>query len=490
MASNLSEIAGKLDKATKQYPDLQCIVETLNSDYEITQEFLEVYFDSKHPKRSLILRVLLGDFGRYHKDTAYFTLQGLRFILRTPLAPLSQMKLGRPADRDLIPQTLATRYSLKKSTYYQFVFEYTLQVAERYQEDSDVLDLVRQVQTFFVLSDMDAQVFASGYITNQLMGQYFPDSCPGLSLLNTLTFMGALMPELLTNLKAQDRLPAYLFRFMGMPRRSIPNALAFTDLILMHYTGVIQSPTRLAVLVAELKSGIGLEIDTLDQEKKAIDRLLSYFYLSTVQEYKQIGGVFGSTFQFNMSRFLQKQDGEYRKTRLVDEYLTEYTLAKPFEMKKLLVSINKQSANKVSGFVSRFSSDDSAIHIRDLTNIMTYSINLEANGLLSFDKKSPVHYSKILPSVAQFKLGLPEPSSTGTSPFQTHGAESKSVERRGKFLKEFEELHEAIYEDESDSNEFEELWNLKLGQGKVQEADKATFREFWLAAAGLTMGAV
>jgi hypothetical protein len=124
----------------------------------------------------------------------------------------------------------------------------------------------------------------------------------------------------------------------------------------------------------------------------------------------------------------------------------------------------------------------SALDVRDYTNIITYSKKLSDQGSLSFDKESPQHYSKVLPSVAKFKMGMRESKRTGLQQDLVKPRRDNPTPASGKRLDQFESLY-GIFKDIdtlASDNRFNEFWGGYQARTGLSSDSKQVAYDIWV----------
>jgi hypothetical protein len=477
MKSKLSEspISNKIEQIVGAYPEIKGLQKILDSELNITEDFLTLYFKINHPKKNLILRQLVGEPRQFKESPEYYAIRGLQYILHNPVAPIDEMRHGNIVPRDMIPKSLSTQLNIPRNSYYPFIFDYAVKTSTSFPDSSRIQTLSKKIIQYFVLDDRTASAFAGGYTTNKRIGHYFPDSNKAISTLNALTFMKALIPEIKENLKAQDKLPAPVYKLMGLKCRSIPQALAFTDILIMHALGIASHKSNIGLLSMDLLNSEGLPFSIRLQAEALLSDLSQYFFLKLDQEFYKLGGNLGSSFQFNLARLVDK---EWQINR---DFIKEYQF---IERTQMISYISDQFCGdriKLLNLLEVIGSNAlSGIDTRDFVNIFIHSENLRLTGELDFIRNSPTHYSKILPAVAQFKLGRKEPKKLDLSKTSTTRVNGK--DRGGVKIDMLENCITALSSNHAVSekdNNFKEFWTKFSTNRKIELKEEAFAYEIW-----------
>lgn len=472
-----SLILRKIDSIVSSYPEIDCLRSILDSDLNITEEFLGLYFKTTHPKKSLILRQLVGETRQLKESQEYYTIRGLQYLLNNPEAPLDEMRHGNAICRDLIPKSLSTQLEVPRTRYYAFTYEYSTKALKLFPDCDEIKYLADKILRYFVLEDRTAIAFAGGYTTNKRIGHYFPESNLALSTLNTLTFMKALIPEIKGNLKAQDKLPACVYKLMGLKCRSIPQALAFTDILVMHYIGISKHNSRISELSGCLRRSQGMPFCIQSLATAVASDLSKYFFIRLEEDYSKIGGNSGSSFQFNLGRLVGQE------WQIDSSFIEEYRSISNIEMIRYISANFNGNPLKLFNLLEVIDSDKlSGIDVRDYVNIIIHAENLRRCGDIDLIKSSAGHYSKVLPSVAQFKLGRKEATKTDSP--KRSAARRNNKERTSFKIEMFEECIRAIAKSTTSleiTDPFIKFWNDFSACRNTSISDKALAFEIWKA---------
>lgn len=471
---DIEQLSQRFERLKERHPHLEELISTGLVASGLTEEFLKIYSKSQENNKQMVLRYFLGDFGRKRDDSEFFAIQGLRFILLNPAVPLEGVSKGLCPTRDQFPKSLCSSAGIKRTTYYKMAFEYSQVISERFVNSSEIQKLSEQIQRYYLLDIETARIFSKGDAYRKRINHYFPESCDGLAALNSLIFMRALIPEISEQTKAQDRLPKLMYDLIGSDHRSVPQALAFTDLAVMHFYDLIDCDSPIKDLINKIKNNVDTCLHLSSIAQFEILDLSKYFFLNVNNDVRLIGGKTGSSFQFNIQRMLEK---EYQ---FLESYQSDY---------------KQVSAERVGLFIeSRFNGDaeqlrpimnqiefDHPLNARDMYNILCYMNYLLSQEMVNFDRSSSLHYSKVLPSVAKFKMGMPEPVKKDR--YSIASKVDSEVAKQlvaGKSLPYLESLND-IFSTASKSYpvDFEEQWLETKSKHSLSENDKEACYRMW-----------
>lgn len=465
-----------LQQLIKRTPELTELVNLLPDDCQLTDTWFLKYAECNSSKKYLILNILFCSNNFIKKPTAEeFELaceNSLKYLVFHPENLLNRIHNGLSVRKEEISKAVGSLSGFSLFTPWKFILEHALWVHNKYPGNQEVKKYASEIVSNYKLSKERCVRFYAGVQRTQNMDLWFCDSEPRLLAYNTLQFLVEFIEHGKINPKAQDKLPAKILNQFNLYSRSVPQLLIKTDLLIMMLEGLLEvselfSPNFMQGLVDERGSCLWPLTSIHAEIEKLISRLKGYFHVHTGddRQYLELAGTYGTSLQFNLERKLNTDD-------IFKTYEHYYNRVDQEEYRKYLYITLLKGDKRLIAYHRYLCSETSAINMgeRDIANIVRRITELEDKGMISSDRASENHYSQVLPSVAQFKLGLAEPLKKGTGIKGSTATKYKN----GKRVNTLELIENILNTDPF------EYWWLKFKEAhNLNSEDKKTAKLIW-----------
>jgi hypothetical protein len=473
---NKLEIQNSLNVLSENYPHLSELVKIIPPSLDVTNEFLEKYQSDIEGKNKVLQHLV----GRYNKAgdgplKDFYLKRRLQYLLANPKARLSDIRLGVTAARDLVPHVLRATSNLERISYYPFVFNYATFIHDN-TDNEELKELSIEVLNYFVIDRVAVENFFHNSGSAISLTNFFPEKCPSLSNLNLVLYLSYFIPLIKEKIKAQDKIPAAIMNVMRL-KRSIPSIHAFTDLLVLNYNGLSNRVSRVGDIARSITQNNPRFPNLKLLARNAIHSLEDYYFLRPDNAGLKLGGTYGTSFQFNVCRMIEKEIIECVEMR------QDYMNIDPVRLKKFLRTRLVSSGFYLNEFIDDIAfqlEENQVIGVRDIVNIMVFSKYLEQQEMLSFDRSSKIHYSKKLPNVAQYSLGVEEYIPKGRAGGNKALPNKKYKLPSGKKIDEFESLLTKFNSCTIDI-QFEAYWSEYSHGAEYDDIVKGVAYDVWVA---------
>ncbi len=247
----------RLKRLRETQPRLRPLIEAVPTNLYPSKEFLARYFRSRisYGRRSLVLRVVLGDPSLFHpNDAGHITLPYVRrvaeFFKNHPAQPLREP--SRAFEREDIPKSLESIFGIPRSNGLDFLFHFgalpylhwrrgpwPIDIFGLQLTQNDALSFLKPFYRSRLLSLVRAKALVRGRSDRNTHRRYFEAADSMLVLRNSLTYLQTLWACERRAGKLQNKIPQHVSQFFGVKRLSLPDIGFVLDILSLGHAGVM-----------------------------------------------------------------------------------------------------------------------------------------------------------------------------------------------------------------------------------------------------------
>jgi len=413
-------VVSAVARVVASHPELATLASTLDGstgNLILTPAFLDAYSgsDISATKRALLLRVLFGDpsvfrtpiINRFTPALAARVVSYLQAIPSDPLRsgfclqheipkPLLRLFGLRDAGfRDLCDQMLPVLWAhatggepaLPEGAFPGLV-------------DAPVLEALQPLLQARLLDQVTARKMVDDGLSAPAAAYYFDTAVPTVGDRNAMLYLGVLLDGDRRGGRIQNRLPLQLARRFRITPRSVPEALVLADVLTLLHDGQLSVPADDPLGLRDVF--VGPTPPNFWTDALASHRLRPMIHPDAPANQHRDEGMFDTSLRFNLARATGLIPGKTARMRAFAPY---YASLDPAALVAHCLGywrpISKTLARRVKALATDSRFNAPALRIRDLGNILALVALVPPEEL-------------VLPSVAKFALGTPEPTPTGT----------------------------------------------------------------------------
>jgi len=416
--SNPTEIAVRkaLLCITEKKPVLASLIRDLPSDCHLSPGWLNRLsrLRPEHDSNNVILRTLIGDESRPPwrsmdlVDSNFILSRTLEYLAYSPDSYLAHYSDVDPVSEEVIPRTIKRmRVEHKKRCH---CLALSLAVTARSLELSPQTRLARdQILVNFFKPMAFYKALLEGRVTlhSGMARALFQTAPADIRGANLVAFLAAVSVANLNHGKAQDKIPAALMHYLGLPFRSLPVMDSLTDILSLRSLGCIDQLTdRWEPIYQDMKAALDGHDDIRLLWRETIrwhgfmTPAVSDLYQSHRDKH-QNRMVGYSSLRFNLQRRLNREIESIGVT----EFEGDYSRVKRDKLEERIIEhLNALSPSLVEpafGLLADLKiEDEHGIAQRDVANILVHAWFQGIKGRAQWEA---------LPPVARFALGESEP---------------------------------------------------------------------------------
>lgn len=417
--SEESSLYLELTELSKKRPVLTDLVENFPKSENISRTWLELYYASsiKYGTKSQVLRAALGG-GLESFDSEVFITSGAarrvcQYFLYNPTFSFSMTSVLPSPIKDNIPSYFVRLTGVRRASPQQFLLGF-LEILEKLPTELDpkLRELMDSLWATNLLDEESIEAWLSDRSEKmkQRIAAFFLPNLKQQQAVNTCRMMKSLTDPLRRHGKLQDKIPVQMSKYLGLDKGALTQLEVAMDCSSLILNGVVANE--------KVKGGSKIISFCEDLEKSGYQEELQWLKSKTLMSTADVMTTFGrrqnrehvgrhlTGLLFNTDRLASHEKFSKIFTPLYDAVVDD-------RLSKLLSNhfkrLNAQFATNVNVFLDAHA--PSGIRIRDLYNIAFYTHYLVQQGVADVNDRER-HYSKLLPSVAKFALGTPEPVSS------------------------------------------------------------------------------
>lgn len=417
---------------TSRFSELAPLIAKLGPNGELNREFVRAYFRSNAPygRRSLLLRLALGDERAWRRTRSLPRLTPglLRNIVLYlechPQAPLHPFQAH--FSREDVPSHLATLVGHSRMAGAEFVrravvrpYFRALMGNQPFPGKSDEVSarqaklLLARVARRAVLQTDDVNRFLGERFTKTVGDFFFDSGVPALDARNILKFAAGFFACHGHGGRLQSKIPVAVAKRMGIRRVSVPHLMIAVDVLALGVLGSLKSsprraPGALAQLISDLsrlpeRAHAALpDLRTLARHhfrRSLLDPTASA-ELRRSQAQHRSEYMYRTGLYFNLERLVEGHGAGERFTYFGTLYDRVDTVRLAQQVRRHFLRTNRPFGIMLSEAMRLVPTEFRGISCRSLANTLFHARWLTMSG------EEP---GTILPAVAKYRLGMPEP---------------------------------------------------------------------------------
>ena len=422
-----SLIHARIAQAVADHPELASLASKIPDTLSLTSNFLKAYVasDIRYTMKSILLRALLEDTTVYKKGVlGPLTCGSIRrmseYFINHPYNAL-EPSIGKFTDNH-IPNSIGRALGIPRINVNDFLYHFGVKPyisvsndelpysrARVAINDSDDFEFLAPFYHSRCIDENKAVELLTGKSARKQYEYYFDTPDESFNLGNIFAFTRYFLASDSRRGRIQNKLPSAVTNHLGIRPHSIPHLLMAIDLATLCWHGCLQISPKLGVKLTNQQQTLLGMLYVVSQHsplvKQGLSKHSSFLLTRTLSD--QIYGrkqskTFGflTGIVFNVDRLLS---GGLSRSRF-DLFTAFYETIDDTELTNAVIRHFEQEdadfTKKLCTIMSSHPERFVGINIRDFANSLFHAWH-------QVNKGRDVH--SVLPSVAKYKLGVPEP---------------------------------------------------------------------------------
>lgn len=417
LISNPTEIAVRkaLLCISDKKPVLATLIHDLPSDCHLSPGWLNRLSRARaeHDSNNVILRTLVGDESRppwrdmTPIDSKFKLSRTLEYLAYSPDSYLAHYSDVDPVSEEVIPRTIKRMRVEHKKRCHCLALSLAVSARDLELGPQTVLARDQILVNFFKPMKFYRDLVEGKRTLHPGMARALFQTAPAdIRGANLVAFLAAVSVANLNHGKAQDKIPAALMHYLGLPFRSLPVMDSLTDVLSLRSLGCIDALSdRWEPVYQDVKAAMDKYDDIRLLWRETIrwhgfmTPAVSDLYQSHRDNHKN-RMVGYSSLRFNLVRRLNREIESIGVT----EFQTDYSRVDRDQLESRIIEhLNALSPSLVApafGLMAQLKIENQGIGQRDIANILVHAW---------FQAKKGRSQWEALPPVARFALGESEP---------------------------------------------------------------------------------